>query len=108
VSQPHRAEIWWANIPQPVGRRPVLILTRDQAISSLNSVTVAPLTRSVRGIPTEAPLGPKQGLPTACAASLDNLQTLPKTTLDKRLAKLDLEQMKAVATAIHVALDLPF
>jgi mRNA interferase MazF len=108
MTRPHRGEVWWAHLPAPVGRRPVLILTRERAIASLSNVTVAPLTRTIRAIPTEVAVGPDQGLPSDCAVSLDNLLTLPKANLDSRLATLGNDIMNAVAEAIHEALDLPY
>ncbi len=104
----HRGEIWWAQIPEPVGRRPVLLLTRDRAVAKLTNVTCAPLTRTARGIETEVALGTEHGLPSDCAVTLDNIQTSPKSVLDRRIAKLDADTLNAIAEAIHVALDLPF
>jgi mRNA interferase MazF len=66
VSGPRQAEVWWAEVETM--RRPVLVVTRSEAIPVLNSIVVAPVTRTVRGIPTEVVLGPEDGLPVACAA----------------------------------------
>ncbi len=76
-----RGGIHWANLGPPAGRRPVLILTRDAAIPVLSTVVVAPLTRTVRGIRSEVPLGPGEGLPDECVANCDNLLTVPKAVL---------------------------
>lgn len=104
---PQRDQVRWAEFPE-AGRRPVLILTRDRMIGRLTNVTVAPLTRTARGIESEVELTPEQGLPTQCAISLDNLLTIPKSLLGDLITTLDTETMNAVCESIHFALDLPF
>lgn len=69
---PHRAEIWWADVPGDKVR-PVLVLTRQPFIVRLNSVLVAPVTTRVRGIPTEVSLTEEDGLAHPCAANFDNV-----------------------------------
>ena len=71
-----RGEVWWANIPQPIGRRPVVLLSRNAAYAVRSSVTVAPITRTVHEIPVEVRLGPEEGLPKDCVANLDNIVTV--------------------------------
>ena len=83
---PARGEIWWAESEDL--RRPVLIVTRDVAIPVLGAILVAPVTRTVRGIPTEVPLGDDEGLPRPCAASFDNLRPVRKTWLTRRMGAL--------------------
>ncbi|OWY59462.1 hypothetical protein B7486_74445, partial [cyanobacterium TDX16] len=78
MSEPRRGEVWWAEAPDAKGR-PYVILTRDQAIGVLQAVLVAPVTKTVRGIPSEVALGPEEGLSTDCAASVDNTITFPKS-----------------------------
>lgn len=80
---PHRGEIWWAEIPGDKVR-PVLVLTREPFIARLNSVLVAPITSTVRGIPTEVELGESEGLPRPCAANFDNTFTLRRERLRDR------------------------
>jgi mRNA interferase MazF len=80
VSLPAQSEIWWAEDK----RRPVLVVTRSEAIRVLTWVVVAPVTRTVRSTPTEVPLGPDEGLPDACAASFDNLQPIRRAFLAER------------------------
>ena len=80
-----RAEVWWANLPQPAGHRPVVVVTREQAIGVREFVVVAQVTSRIRHLPVEVPLGPEEGLPKACAANCDVLITIPKTQLDKRI-----------------------
>jgi len=64
--------VWWYEDPR-AGRRPFLILTRDEVIPLLNQVLAVPATRTTRGIPTEVALGPDQGMPSECVLSLDNV-----------------------------------
>lgn len=84
----------------------MLILTRDPAISFLHEVTVAPLTTTVRGIPTEVELSVDDGLPRTCAVNLDHLQTVPKARLGGTIATLGPRRMAEVARALDFALDL--
>lgn len=87
MSQPRQCEVWWAEADDQ--RRPVLVVTRSDAIPVLTRVVVAPVTRTVRAIPTEVPLGPEQGLPDECAASFDNLQPINRRLLTERVGVLD-------------------
>ena len=105
--QASQAEIWWAQLPQPAGRRPVLVLTRSSIIGQRMSVTVAPLTRSNRHIRSEVILSPADGVPTACVISLDNIGTFPKRMLDKRLTALAPAKMQEVFAAIRFAFAIP-
>ena len=84
---PAQADIWWAE--SETMRRPVLVVTRDSAIPVLTAIVVAPITSTVRGIPTEIPLGPEQGLPRSCAASFDNLLPVRKSWLTQRIGALE-------------------
>jgi mRNA interferase MazF len=70
-----QGQIWWANLSEPLGWRPVLILTRDEALRNLHYVTVAPLTRTTRGIDSEVIVDPDDGVPTRSAVTLDNIAT---------------------------------
>lgn len=97
-----RGEVWWLELAE-VGRRPVCILTRDAALPVLRGVLVAMVTRTVREIPTEAPLGPDDGMPTECAVSLDNLRTVPKALLTSRITALTGTRMNDVCRALVVA-----
>lgn len=83
---PLQGDVWWAETEDK--RRPVLILTRSEAIPVLTRIVVAPITRTVRGIPTELPVGPAEGLPDACVASFDNLQALRISFLTERIGTL--------------------
>ena len=83
----HRGELWWANVPGDK-RRPVLVLTRERFVSQLSSLLVAPVTTTVREIPTELALGPEDGMPTVCAASFDNVFTLRRERFTSFIAML--------------------
>jgi len=101
-----RGEIWWANLPKPVGRRPVLLLSRNAAYAVRASVTVAPVTRTVYDIPVEVRLGPEDGMPANCVINLDNILTIPKRNLDRTLTSLTSGKLALVEQAIKFALDL--
>jgi mRNA interferase MazF len=86
VSVPRQGEIWWAETERK--RRPVLVVTRSEATEVLTGVVVAPVTRTVRSIPTEIPLGRDDGLEVDCAASFDNLQRIARSALTDRIGAL--------------------
>ena len=102
----NRGDVCWYAFKTPDKRRPVLILTRDSAIGILNSVTIAPITSTIRSIPTEVILTEADGLPNTCAANFDNLQTVPKGNIGARIARLTPRKMKETAAAISFALAL--
>ena len=83
---PVQGDIWWAEAEGQ--RRPVLVVTRSEAVPVLDRIIVAPVTRTVRGIPTEIRLGSEDGLPEPCAASFDNLQPIRKSFLTSRLGAI--------------------
>ncbi len=101
-----RSEVWWAELPQPIGRRPVLLLSRDAAYSVRTSVMVAIITGTIRNIPVEVLLGPEDGMPAECIVNLDDIVTIPKSRLTERITTLSPEKMTAVAKATVFALDL--
>ncbi len=90
----------------PGGPHPVVIATRDVAIPVLSNVTVAMVTRTVRGIRTEVPLGPDQGLDTDCVVNCDNLFTVPKRSLGRRRGTLGPDRLRLFNDALRVALEL--
>jgi mRNA interferase MazF len=104
VTQPRRGEVWWGEIDD-VGRRPFLVLTRSAAIPVLHNLLAAPITRTVRNLPTELPLGPDDGMPTVCAASFDNMRVVPKAYLVGRQCVLDVVRMAEACVALRAALD---
>ena len=86
MSVPRQGEVWWAHAEDK--RRPVLVVTRSDIVGLLTGIVVAPVTRTVRGIPTEITLGETEGLPAPCAASFDNLQRVRRTALRTRAGDL--------------------
>ena len=102
-----RGEVWWADLPPPAGRRPVLLLSRDRTYRVRTSVTVAVITRTVRNIPVEVQLDLDDGMPVACVINADNILTVPSALLNERITILSRVKMAAVASAVRFALDLP-
>ncbi len=101
MNVPRRGDVWWAESEDK--RRPVLVITRSTAIPVLTRVVVAPVSRTVRGIPTEIGLGPGEGLPTDCAASFDNLQTLLRSALTERVGSLGVRTREICAALSALA-----
>ena len=102
MSVPAQGEIWWAEVEDM--RRPVLVVTRSEAVPVLTAIVVAPVTRTVRNIPTEIPLGREEGLPVACAASFDNLQRVRRTALSTRAGGLGPRRLE-VCKALRALAD---
>lgn len=90
MSIPRQGEIWWAKTEDK--RRPVLVVTRSEAVAVLTSIVVAPISRTVRRIPTEIQLGPDEGLEIECAASFDNLQRILRSALTEKAGALGLRR----------------
>lgn len=104
-----RNEIYWTDLGGTAGRRPVCILTRTAATAVLNTVTVAPITRTIRGIASEVNLGIDQGLPEACVINCDTIASIPTAVLDEhRTGILDLEKRAALDRALRYALGIAF
>jgi len=101
-----RGEVRWYTFKAPDKRRPVLILTRNSAIGFLTALTVAPITTTIRDIPSEVFLSSEDGLLTDCAANMDNIQTVPKQKLGSLIAYLSSEKIEEVNEAIVFALGL--
>jgi len=101
----NQGDVYWYTFRAPDKRRPVLILTRNSAIPFLTGVTIAPLTTTIRGIPSEVLLTPAEdGVPADCAVNVDNIQTIQKTGLGTYLTHLSLERMREVRVAVEFAL----
>jgi mRNA interferase MazF len=96
--------VWWGEI-ENLGRRPFLVMTRSAAIAVLNGVLAAPVTRTVRNIPTEVALGPDDGMPEECAASFDNLRVVPKAYLVDRVCALDATRLAEACAALRASVD---
>ena len=101
-----RGEIRWYVFESPDKRRPVLILTRDSVIPYLNELTVAPITSTIRGIPSEVQLGFDDGLSQDCAINLDHLQTVPKRKIGRLITALSPEKLQQIGPALCFALGL--
>lgn len=99
---PAQGDVWWAESPD--GRRPVLIVTRDEAIPVLNKLVAAPITRTVRGIATEIALDADDGLAVPCAASFDNLRVVVKSHLVERVSTLP-HRRSDICTALAAMAD---
>jgi mRNA interferase MazF len=104
VTEPARGEIWWGEAPDAKGR-PYLVLTRNEAIPVLRTVVVAPVTRTVRQIPTEIPLGDPEGLPAPCVATVDAVLTFPKSMLVRRMGELTVARLPELCGAVAAAFD---
>ena len=102
----HKGEIWWANLPKPTGRRPVLILTRDEALNIRDCITVAEITTNIRRISTEVLLKKEDGLPRECVVNLDVINTVRKESLVDFVMSLSEEKLQTVEKALKFALDL--
>jgi mRNA interferase MazF len=103
-----RGEVRWYEFARPDEKRPVVILTRDSVLEYLGEATVAPITRTVRGIPSEVALGPADGMPSACAVNLDHLQTVSRGRLGALIVTLSRRRMAEVREALMFALALDF
>jgi mRNA interferase MazF len=101
-----RGEIRWYKFPQPDKQRPVLILSRTSVIGYLNEVTIAPVTTTIRDIPSEVMLTMADGLAKECALNFDHIQTVSKAKLGPLIATLSPVRMDEVRRAVLFALEL--
>lgn len=101
-----RGELWWALLPDPAGRRPVVLVSRDASYAVRAAVTVVEVSTRVRGIASEVALGKRDGLPRACVANSDNLVTIPKVWLRERIAALAPVKLAALDEALRFSLGL--
>jgi mRNA interferase MazF len=102
-----RGELYWAHLPDPIGRRPVLIVTRTEMLGVRASVTVAPITRTIRRIPSEVALDRSHGLRIPSVANCDSLQTIPKSTLGRRpMGRLAVRELLVLDRALCYALGI--
>ena len=103
--QPHRGEIWWCELPE-IGRRPVVVLSRDAAIPRLRRALVAPCTTTIRGLASEVLLEPgADPVPLPSAVNLDSVESVTVGVLVDRLGRLSDERMREVCAALSVAVD---
>ena len=99
-----RGEVCLYRFSPPDKERPVLVLTRSSAIAYLSRVTVAPITSTIRGVPSEVALGPEDGLKQNCAVNLHNVVTVNQQSLGPRLTQLTSRRMSEVCAALAFAL----
>ncbi len=99
-----RGEVRWYRFSAPDKKRPVVILTRDSVLDYLGEVTIAPVTSTIRGIPSEVALTPRDGLPRDCAVNLDHVQTVAKSRIGAFVTTLSAERMREIRTALLFAL----
>jgi mRNA interferase MazF len=104
---PARGEVWWCELPA-IGRRPVVILSRDAAIPRLRRALVAPCTTTVRGLATEVVLEPEEDpVPLRSAVNLDAVESTSIAVLVERLGRLSDAKMRQLCVALEVAVDCP-
>ena len=101
-----RGDIWWVDFPPPAGRRPAVLVSRNQAYRIRLAVTVVPLTQTIRRIATEVPLGAQDGVPKSSVANADNITTVEKARLREYLTTLSEEKLAGLDRAIKFSLDL--
>jgi mRNA interferase MazF len=101
-----RGEIRWYKFKSQDKKRPVLILSRNSIIGYLGEVTVAPITSTVRDIPSEVPLNREDGMPRECAVNCDHIQTVSKGNIGSLITTLSSERLARVREAIAFALAL--
>jgi mRNA interferase MazF len=102
---PARGDVWWCELPE-IGRRPVVVLTRDVAIPRLRRALIGPCTTTIRGIPTEVLLEPpRDPIPLASVVNLDSVESVSVGTLVERLGRLGDDRMREICEALEVAVD---
>ena len=99
-----RGEVWWARLPKPVGRRPVVLVSRDEAYAVRELISVVPVTARIRAIPVEVPLGREEGVPKRCVANVDTITTIPKAALTEYAGVLAPDKVALLDAAIRFAL----
>lgn len=102
-----RGDVWLAALHEPIGRRPVVLLSRDEAYHVRTSVTVALVTTTIRHIRTEVLLTPDEGVAKRCVVNLDDLFTIQKSRLERFITHLSPEKLDQVDGALMFALALP-
>jgi len=108
TSSPMRAEVWWCELAH-VGRRPVVVLSRNAAIPRLRRAAVAPCTTTIRGLASEVVLDPDDDpIPRRCAVNLDSVESVSVAVLVERLGRLADARMRQVCAALAVAVDCAF
>lgn len=105
MNLPGRGEVWWCELPD-IGRRPVVVLSRDAAIPRVRRALIAPCTTTIRGLASEATLEPGDDpVPRPCVANLDSVESVAVVTLVERLGRLSDLRMRELCAALEVAVD---
>ena len=105
MTLPLRGEVWWCELPE-IGRRPVVVLSRDAAIPRLRRTLIAPCTTTVRGLASEVVLEPGDDpIPRRSAVNLDSVESVSVAVLVERVGRLSRERMSQVCAALEVAVD---
>jgi len=99
-----RGDVRFYNFSPPDKKRPVVVLTRESAVSYLSTVTVAPITSAIRGVPSEVVLNEEDGMKAPCAVNLHNVTTISQDRLGKRVIHLSALRMREICTAMRFAL----
>ncbi len=103
TARPARGEVWWCELAE-IGRRPVVVLSRDAAIPRLRRTLIGPCTTTIRGIPSEVPLEPGEDpVPRSSVVNLDSVESVSLGTLVERLGRLSDERMRAICAALEIA-----
>jgi len=97
-----RGEVWWYE-PPDLKRRPALIMTREEAVGSLNELFVVLATTNIRNLDTEVELGPEDGMPRTCVLNADHTDAADKTFLTKRITTLGSDKMTEICRALAYA-----
>lgn len=102
---PARGDVWWCELPD-IGRRPVVVLSRDAAIPRLRRALIGPCTTTIRGIPTEVVLEPPEDpIPLVSVVNLDSVESVSVGTLVERLGRLSDDRMREICEALEIAVD---
>ncbi len=101
-----RGEIRWYKFQPPDKKRPILILTRNSIMDYLGEVTIAPITTTIRNIPSEVFLSQEEGMPRDCVINFDHIQTVSKGKIGSLITSLSKEKLNLVSNAINFALEL--
>lgn len=101
-----RGEIWWANLTLPAGRRPVVLVSRNNAYAVRENVTVAEISMVIRVIASEVSLGRSDGMPKVCVINTDNLLTISKSLLESMLVALRPQRIAELDIALTYSLGL--
>jgi len=101
-----RGEVRWYKFKQPDKKRPVVILTRNSILEYLGEVTIAPITSTIRDIPSEVLLSRQDGMHNDCAINCDHIQTVSKSNVGSMITSLSKEKLSEVRDAVNFALNL--